>query len=269
MPQFYFRQTGEALSKQDNARVIVGAQGVSGYMTRAENCPRCGGQGGSEAWKFTGWTCYQCRGKCKMPRTYRVYTSEKLAKLVTAAEKKAANSAAAAEREAERTRHIFIAWAKPYGKLIGGILMAKRNSFLSDLSLKLKGHRILTDKQMKAAADSIARTTKRLADDAASQFVGEVKERIEFEAIVVGVYDSEGYYGHTDIVKFRDLSGNLFTWFASGYTGLKREDRMSIKGTVKKHDVYRDIKQTILTRCKFDVFEILTPDEAAQAEAIT
>ena len=28
-------------------------------------CPRCGGQGGSDAWAYTGWTCYECGGTGK------------------------------------------------------------------------------------------------------------------------------------------------------------------------------------------------------------
>ncbi len=99
--------------------------------------------------------------------------------------------------------------------------------------------------------------------------MSEVGKRIEFEAKVVGVYGTEGFYGHTDIVKFRDSEGNLFAWFASGYTGLERDDRMAIKGTIKKHDEYRGIKQTILTRCKFTKFEVMTIDEMAQAEVIS
>ena len=27
-----------------------------------ESCYRCGGLGGSESWRHTGWTCYQCDG---------------------------------------------------------------------------------------------------------------------------------------------------------------------------------------------------------------
>lgn len=98
--------------------------------------------------------------------------------------------------------------------------------------------------------------------------VGTIGVRIEFEAKVIGVYGTEGFYGHTDIVKFRDLKGNLFTWFASGYMNLERGDRMSIKGTVKDHDTYRGVKQTILTRCKFTKFETMTVDEAAKLEVV-
>ena len=100
------------------------------------------------------------------------------------------------------------------------------------------------------------------------QFVDEVGARIEFEAKIVGVYATEGFYGHTDIVKFRDSKGNMFAWFASGHTGLKREDRISIKGTVKQYDEYRGIKQTVLTRCKFTKFEIVKAEDAAKLEVV-
>jgi len=100
------------------------------------------------------------------------------------------------------------------------------------------------------------------------QYVSKVGVRIEFEAKIVGVYATEGFYGHTDIVKFRDGNGNLFTWLASDHTDLEREDCILIKGTVKYHDEYWGVKQTVLTRCKFTKFEVLTADEAANLEAV-
>ena len=30
-----------------------------------DKCPRCGGEGGSDRWKFTGWTCKRCNGSGK------------------------------------------------------------------------------------------------------------------------------------------------------------------------------------------------------------
>jgi hypothetical protein len=40
------------------------------------SCSRCGGAGGSEAWRHTGWTCYQCGGRGKWPGTRRDYRPE-------------------------------------------------------------------------------------------------------------------------------------------------------------------------------------------------
>jgi hypothetical protein len=197
-----------------------------------------------------------------------VFTEEKLAKLNEAADKKAAKKAAEAQRKMDAAIAYFVEWRKPHEKLLGDIAAAMGNSFLSDLASKVSKSMILTDRQLEAAATAIERQREREVEGRASEFVGEIKERIEFEAEVTGVYGTEGFYGHTDIVKFKDVDGNQFTWFASDYTNLERGDRMTIKGTVKKHETYRDIKQTILTRCKYITFEVMTPDEAAQAEAV-
>ena len=45
-------------------------------------CDRCGGVGGSDAWKHTGYTCYKCNGQRILPKTESVYTREKLDALI-------------------------------------------------------------------------------------------------------------------------------------------------------------------------------------------
>jgi hypothetical protein len=197
--------------------------------------------------------------------TPRVYTAERLAVLVAAADKKEAKRKAEQEA-ADAARHLeFVNWARAHKKVIGGIVEAKGNPFLESLALQLSTNRMLSDKQIAAAVKTLERAEKRKAENAASEFVGEIKQRFEFDAEVIGVYGTEGYYGHTDIVKFKDADGNLFTWFASGYQDLEHGDRITIKGTVKEHDTYRGVKQTVLTRCKFTKFQVMTPDEAASA----
>ncbi len=267
MIQFFFRHGG-ALSHEENTRVQVGARRESGFLTRAENCPRCGGAGGSPHWHPDGGVCYECRGNRTVQRTHRVFIATKLFELNTAADKKAAKKAEAAQRKMDTQRTDFDKWAEPHKILLGEIAAATGNSFLTDLAAKVVAYRILTDRQLEAAATSIQRKKERDAEGAASEYVGEIKERIEFEAEVIGVYGTEGHYGHTDIVKFKDADRNMFTWFASDYTNLERGDRISIKGTVKKHDNFRDVKQTVLTRCKFTKFEVVDPDAVADLEDV-
>lgn len=267
MIEFFFRH-GEALSYEENIRVRVGARRESGFLTRAENCPRCGGAGGSTHWHPDGGICYQCQGKRTIQRTHRVFIGTKLFALNVAATKKAAKKAEAAQRKMDARRIAFDEWAEPHKILLGEIAAATGNSFLTDLAAKLVDHRQLTDRQLEAAATSIERQEQRDADGKASEYVGEIKERIEFEAEVTGVYGTEGHYGHTDIVKFKDGDRNMFTWFASGYTDLERGDRITIKGTVKKHDDFKGVKQTVLTRCKFTKFEVVDPDAVADLEEV-
>ena len=44
-------------------------------------CDRCGGQGGSESWKYTGFTCYKCNGTGKVWSKWIERTPEYEAKL--------------------------------------------------------------------------------------------------------------------------------------------------------------------------------------------
>ena len=85
---------------------------------------------------------------------------------------------------------------------------------------------------------------------AASQHVGQVKQRLTFSATVERRSSFEGRFGMTYIYKFRCSAGNALTWFASRDQGIAKGDVVTLTGTVKKHDDYKGEKQTILTRCK-------------------
>lgn len=81
---------------------------------------------------------------------------------------------------------------------------------------------------------------------------GTVGERSDFgPATVVFVRRIEGYYGTTTLTKF--LAGDdTLVWFRSGdKSDLAVGDTVSITGTVKKHDQFKDEKQTVITRAKF------------------
>jgi hypothetical protein len=254
MPEFFFRD-GRALSERENLTVQIGARGTSGFITQHGPCSRCGGAGGSHAWRFTGYTCYRCGGRnSPVFETYtpRVFTEARLAQLNEAEAKREAKRKAAHEAK-EVARHLeFVQWGREHKDLLGAIQAAEGNTFLADLASKLADNYTLSDRQLDAAAAAILRDSERKAENAASEYVGEVKVRMELTLTVLGVFDSEGHYGHTDIVKMKDAEGNLFTWFASGWSGLTRGDVVTGKGTVKAHDTYKGTKQTVLTRCKFE-----------------
>ena len=141
-----------------------------------------------------------------------------------ARKKKADKKTAADAVKAAAKRREFIEWAKPQGALIGAILTGKGN-FFQDLSSKLRSHWTLSEKQMAAAARIIDQNAQRAVQDGASAYVGEIKERIEFEAEVEFTKEFDGFYGVTTLIMLRDLEGNTFTWFASDYRDLSRGDR--------------------------------------------
>lgn len=86
---------------------------------------------------------------------------------------------------------------------------------------------------------------------ALSTFVGEIKDRLDLDLTVGMVRYLDSDWGVTTMIHFTDDSGNKFVWFASGGVDVEEGDRVALRGTVKKHEIFRDEKQTHLTRCKF------------------
>lgn len=108
-----------------------------------------------------------------------------------------------------------------------------------------------------------------LPDFELSEYVGEVKSRIEREVTYIGEssYERKAYtYGWETvyIYKFIDEDGNLLIWKTTAVFGywfkddegqdewscFKPGDILKLRGTVKAHDEYRGTKQTVLNRCK-------------------
>ena len=96
-----------------------------------------------------------------------------------------------------------------------------------------------------------------------SEFVGNVGDKLTIDIAtvkLVNIYD--GYYGSTWRYQIVDAHGNVFMWDASSpmWNTVCVEDSpkgdvieglpLQIKGTIKKHDEFRNIKQTWLTRCR-------------------
>jgi len=87
-----------------------------------------------------------------------------------------------------------------------------------------------------------------------SEHVGEIKERVTFEHIVVvmdKMIESNSPWGNPVLYKF-NADGNEIVWFASGWQEFESGDVVSGKATIKAHDVYNGRKQTIITRAKFE-----------------
>lgn len=106
------------------------------------------------------------------------------------------------------------------------------------------------------AAYSKAAAAKNESTKAESQWQGEEGKRDTFKLKMTGLYVSDGAYGETYIYRFRDGAGNVFVWYASArqYNGdgdsIGTGDDVTITATIKKHDEYKGVKQTVITRGK-------------------
>ena len=94
-----------------------------------------------------------------------------------------------------------------------------------------------------------AKAEQRDANNARSQHVGQIGERIRFtvaEAATITSWDTE--WGTTWLEKIVDADGNVFMWKTSKCCQIKPGN--VVTGTIKDHSEYEGMKQTVLTRCK-------------------
>ena len=103
----------------------------------------------------------------------------------------------------------------------------------------------------------------------AGEFVGNVGNKLTFDAKMNLVARWDNYYGSTFLFKFVDANGNTFIWktgkglcdlFWDNDWDINEMDgdatyTVRVRGTVKAHTEYRGVNQTELTRCTIKMFK--------------
>ena len=164
-------------------------------------------------------------------------------------------------------------------KLEGHYNGERPDSFMTKMYNAFLTYGWLTDKQeaavRRALGEADARTAERAerraaehtADVATSGYVGTVGERRVFTATVNVVLEFEGEYGMSYRHIMHDSDGNVIT-----YKGTKRlaerHETVTFKATIKAHEVYKDVKQTVVAR-PADVTVHEDTTEEAPAEGAT
>lgn len=81
-----------------------------------------------------------------------------------------------------------------------------------------------------------------------SEYVGSIGDRIEVSVTIKKAVPISGYYGTSTFHVMVDDLGNEYVWNTATKT-LTIGEEYNIKGTIKNHAIYKNSKQTILTRC--------------------
>ena len=238
-------------------------------------CTKCGGMGGWDGWP--GWTCYKCGGSGKQmnPEVYKEYTPEYRAILDARNAKRREKEMAKAQAEKGERQ---AAWKQSKGFVNDRIhLVGIENSFELKDDIKAAGGRyhdctgwyfseqheefqtiemtaeecLIEDAWGKLDWRSTIRETMeaKLPKKPNSEHIGEIGDKIDIEVTHTrtGYYDTQ--YGTTWVHNFKDAAGNILVWKTSSCSGFEK-DQLRIKGTIKDHDEYNGVKQTVLTRCK-------------------
>ena len=249
-------------------------------------CQRCGGTGGSDAWAYTGWTCYECggSGKASKPEIWKEYTEEYAQKLEAQRKKRQEKQMQERRDKADATNAEFL---ERRGFNIGGYAFAILDAKYEEREeLKQAGCRYTSALGWYSANDIEGRETmKILADDAFDKngcgeytfeqymldaikaekitrenakayaekenaFYGQDGEKVSLTLTYTGSAHFDTCYGTTYVHNFENEKGNAFVWKTGNGINSNRGDAVTISGTIKEHNEYRGIKQTVLTRCK-------------------
>lgn len=81
-----------------------------------------------------------------------------------------------------------------------------------------------------------------------SEFVGEIGERLDLMLTVKKAIEVNGAFGSSTIHIMEDECGNEFMWSTAAKSWAEGTVK-HVRGTVKDHRIYRNSKQTVLTRC--------------------
>lgn len=172
----------------------------------------------------------------------------------------------------EKTAKETIAW----------MISLEEKSNLSDYesNLAMIGRAGIVEQKMfgfaASAIPGYLRAVERLIESrrekTVSQHVGTLAKRQEMVLTLITYKYFDGDYGVRTMMRYHDEQGNVIVWWASGEQEMEPGTVVKVKATVKKHDEFNNVKQTIVSR--LSVEEILsTPgagviqSETAPAEA--
>ena len=86
-------------------------------------------------------------------------------------------------------------------------------------------------------------------DPGVSEWKGEVGKRYVITLTCKRIMHFMNSYGDTTMFQFEDVHGNVYIWSTQTSKDIKEDHTYEIAGTIKQHTTYRNVKQTVLTRC--------------------
>lgn len=252
------------------------------YITVKQPCPRCGGQGYLTYYGHVdNGTCFKCGGRQFFFKDVRIYTEKQLASMNKA--KEATRERRQRERKVKYD-NAHAEWPQKNGfndKNTTFIFLIGNTYDIKD-ELKAAGYKFNRELGWHGAApyekdgyvqaevsfddvyeflpfawvpdfigEDMIKDMKEEAvvQNSSSQYMGEIKERLRnMDVILENKLPCKGIYADW-IYKFRTEDGNLCCWFTSKDMNYDLGAKLSLTGTVTKHDNYNGECETFLNRC--------------------
>lgn len=265
-----YEQVGELLEKNGKP-----------YITVKEVCPRCGGKGTiSHFYHVDHGVCFECGGAGFFKKAVRVYTEKELERMNKAKEQRREK---AQKEKLERQLKKQKEWPQRNGfdEMGNTWIFVKGNTYAIKDSLKESGYKF--NKQLgwhgaeclndlpegyeicqisfsevyewpfKTASEpdfigeQVVAEAKSKAGD--GEFVGEIGERLRaLDVQLMSVKEYDGAFGLSYIYQF-SYKGDVLIWMTTKYMEVEPNEWYVLTGTVKKHENYKGMNQTYLSRC--------------------
>ena len=142
--------------------------------------------------------------------------------------------------------------------------------FREDVPNKYAGIAVYGFYSAKKKHDKKSMEEKKFSENK-NEYWGDVGDKFEKELLLADTFGFDSAYGYCHVLTFRDTENHVFKWLTSNptyhawcKTNGKEGDcdyevgkTYTLKGIIKKHEEYKGLKQTVITRCKVtkDEFE--------------
>lgn len=208
------------------------------YYEGFEPCDRCNGEGIFFIGVCNGHpvpshvdqgVCFKCGGSKVQRAKWKIYTPEYEKKLE--------------ERRAKRRAK----WLEEH----------KEEIEAQEREVEERRQRAEAEKKAREEAERLEQERIE-AQKKRSQYIGEVGERINIEAVYeyTAWFTVKGFYGGEEIMYIHNFRAgdNKLIWKSSKGrpTLIEDGDKIQLIGTVKEHKEYKGEKQTSLTRCRME-----------------
>ena len=120
--------------------------------------------------------------------------------------------------------------------------------------IKLLWEQVSTNNQLNKEEEIEEFVNTLIYDESPSEFIGEIGNRIDVELTCDKAMPIMSNYGTNYFHTFHDKDGNVYVWSTTAKL-LEVNSIYRVRGTIKQHSVYKNVKQNILTRCKCEEIE--------------
>lgn len=132
------------------------------------------------------------------------------------------------------------------------------NEYLDNIRV-LMNEDIVRKQHVAILASSVLATQRALATEERnkkaaknSDYVGQIKERLKGLELTLSkiIYLGYGSFGPSYLHLMEDADGNVFSWITGNKIEKAEGTKIKLDASVKAHKLYKDVKQTVLTRAK-------------------